>query len=199
MTFACAALAGIAGVVDMPGPVTGPVPVGVPVAGIRVVDNGIVAMVKVDTIDGECSKASTLGSSATPSPPVVDVPGVAGAAVVVVVVLVLVVVGAMVVVVDDAGTLVLVDVLAVVVVVVVVVGTMGRDSAWSRLRSVPAHCVVPAGMALTARVLSTGLAVRLLKSANDCGASGVPPVAAVERCTANGPTGQSSICGCEGR
>jgi hypothetical protein len=176
------------------GPAGGEVPVlDVRLAGF--VGDGTVAMVKVATIDGVGSKASTVGLSATPSPLVAGVPGVAGATVVVVVVLVLALVvgvGAMVVVVDVAGTLVVVD-----VVVVVVGGRIGKDSAWLRVCSLPAHCVVPSGTAATSRVLSTSRAVRLVGSRSDCGDSGVPPTVAVERCTANGPTGQSSICGRE--
>jgi hypothetical protein len=174
------------------GPAGGEVPVvDARLAGF--VGDGTVAMVKVATIDGVGSKASTVGLSATPSPLVAGVPGVAGATVVVVLVLALVVgVGAMVVVVDVAGTLVVVD-----VVVVVVGGRIGKDSAWLRVGSLPAHCVVPSGTAATSRVLSTSRAVRLVGSRSDCGDSGVPPTVAVERCTANGPTGQSSICGRE--
>jgi hypothetical protein len=168
--------------------------VGMLAGGAGLVGDGSVAMVKFDTIDGVGSEASTVGLSASPF--VVGVGDAAGRTVVVV--LLLVVVEAMVVVVDDTGTLVLVDVLAVVLVVVVVVGTIGRDSAWLRLRSLPAHCVVPEGTAPTVSVLSTSVAVRLVGSGNDCGASGVPPVTVVERCTANGPTGQSSIFRCAG-
>jgi hypothetical protein len=174
-----AADGGIEGVVDAGRPVVG----GVPVGGVGFVGDGIAAIVNADTIEGV---------GATPSPPVVGAPGVARATVVVVPVLA-VVVGALVVVVDDEGTLVVVNVL-VVLVVVVVAGRIGRDSAWLRARSLPAHCVVPAWTTPMSRVVSTSLAVRLLGSDGDGGDSGVPPTVAVERCTANGPTGQSSIC-----
>ena len=181
------------GVDNTMGPAGGEVPmVDARLAGF--VGDGTVAMVKLATIDGVGSKASTVGLSATPSPLVAGVPGVAGATVVVVVVLILALVvgvGAMVVVVDVAGALVVVEV------VVVVGGRIGKDSAWLRVGSLPAHCVVPSGTAATSRVLSTSRAVRLVGSRSDCGDSGVPPTVTVERCTANGPTGQSSICGRE--
>jgi len=195
VSFVSSAIAGTEGVIDSEAPAT----VGVlPAERVALVGDGVAEMVNVDTIDGVGSKASPLGASETPSPPVVDVSGVAGGTVVVVLVLgLVVVVGAIVVVIDEAGTVVVVDVLGTPV-VVAVAGTIGRDRAWLRLRSLPAHCVVPSGTAPTSRVLSTSRAVRLVGSRSDCGDSGVPPTVAVERCTANGPTGQSSICGWEG-
>lgn len=154
------------------------------------VGDGIVAMVKVATIDGVGSEASTVGLSASPF----GVVGVPSGATVVVVLLPVVVVGAVVMVVDDAGTIVVV----VVLVVAAVVGRIGRESARLRLRSSPAHCVVPSGTAPTVGVLSTSVAVRPVGSGDDCRDSNIPPTVAVERCTAKGPTGQSSICSWEG-
>ena len=124
------------------------------------------AIVNVDTIDGVGSKASTFGSSATPSPSVAG-PGpeespaivvvvvvVAGVVVVVVVsVVAVVVVVGMVDVVESAAT--------VVVVVVVARGRIGNDNAPLRSPSSPAHCFVPVGIAPTSRSSSTSLAVRL--------------------------------------
>jgi hypothetical protein len=163
--------------------------VGALAADAGLVGDGIVTMVKVATIDGVGSEASTVGLSASPFVAV----GVPGGATVVVVLLPVVVVGAVVMVVDDAGAVVVVGVL----VVVAVVGRSGRDSARLRLRALPAHWVVPSGTAPTVRVLSTSVAVRPIGLGDDCWDSDLPPTVAVERFTAKGPTGQSSICGRE--